>query len=54
MRLYEVTATIQACLCDIFIKLLYTYFISNKYLYLVYIISLKVILYISQGIKLFN
>ena len=36
------------------IKSLYRYFISNEYLHKVYIISLKVILYVGQGIKLFN
>ena len=36
------------------IKLLHTYFITNVYLHMVYIRSLKIILYVSQDIILFN
>ena len=50
MRLYESTKQLYWHAYEMYIKLLYTYFISNQYLHVVYIISLKVILYVSQGI----
>ena len=49
-EIYEFTKQLYWHAYEMYIKLLYTYFIFSEYLHMVYIISLKVILYVSQGI----
>ena len=51
MRLYKSTKQLYHNVYAMHIKLLHTYSISKEYLQMVYIISLKNILYISQAIN---